>query len=356
MANTNGEDTRRVDHEDLREFSERVLQAAGVADEHAAIVAEALVRASLRGIDSHGVARLEVYAKKFEGGGFNPDPDITVTEAGDALRLVDADDGPGQSAGLVAMDAAMEAATECGVGWSFVRNSNHFGTGAYYTQRAAEEGYVGFGTTNVGSDVVPFGGAEATLGTNPISFSIPTDRSFPVTLDMATSVVAMGTIDHVAATEDDAIPDHCALDADGEPTTDPHAVSALRPVGGPKGYGLAMVVDVLAGILTDTNPSYGVGPLYDEFDRPMRLGHCMAAIDVSALRDPDQFREEVGEYVDRLKAVPTREGFDEVKVPGEIEAETRRRNEAEGIPLRDGTVESLRRLEDRYAVELPAGV
>lgn len=353
MSTPDQTETRRVDHTELETFVRDVLKQAGVAREHADILAEALVRADLRGVDSHGVARLETYVRKFESGGFNPDPEITVRDANDAVAHVDADDGPGQSAGLAAMEAAMERAAACGIGAGFVRNSNHFGTAAFYTQRAADHDFVGLSMTNVGPDVVPYGGTEAFLGTNPISFSIPTDRSFPVTLDMATSVVAMGKIDHVAAEEDSEIPAEWAVDETGAPTTDPHEVAALRPVGGPKGYGLGLVVDVLCGLLAGGRPSPDVGPLYDQFGDPMRLGHAMVAIDISTMRDPDEFRAAMGEYVDRIKSVPTRDDVDEVLLPGELEARTRQENERRGVPLSRATVESLERLGETYELPVP---
>ena len=186
----------RVSAGELRSYAQSVLERVGVDEEHASIVSDALVRAELRGVDSHGLARLDAYVQKFEAGGFNPHPDITATSVADAAVVVDADDGPGQSAGIRAMDEAMTLASERGVGIAGVTNSNHFGTAAYYTERASDEGLIGISMTNVESDVAPFGGSDAVLGTNPISVSIPTDRQFPITLDMATSVVAMGKIDH----------------------------------------------------------------------------------------------------------------------------------------------------------------
>mgnify|MGYP000321379563 CR=1 FL=1 len=344
----------RYHADQLRTFVESVLGHVGVTAEHAVRIADGLVRADLRGVDSHGVARLEVYVRKFEGGGFNPDPDMQVTPLGGSAALLDADDGPGQSAGWAAMDAAMDLADETGVGLVAVRNSNHFGTAAYYTERASDRDFVGLATTNVGPDVIPFGGATRFLGTNPISFSVPTDREFPITLDMATSVVAMGKIQEVARREDSAIPADWAVDADGEPTTDPHEAVAVRPVGGPKGYGLGIVVDVLSGLLSGAGPSPSVGPLYDDFDRPMRLGHFVGAIDVATFRETAEFKRELGDYIDQLKAVEPREGFDEVKLPGELEFERLREQQREGVALQPSTVESLESLASEYGVSFPS--
>lgn len=350
------EDSRRleyrVDPTELREFVTAALLEAGVGEVHADRLADALVRADLRGVDSHGVARLETYIKKFEAGGFDTDPDITVEAVGDSAVVVDADHGPGQSAAVRGMEAAKERAAATGVGIAAITNSNHFGTAAYYTERASDDDFIGMAMTNVGPDVIPFGGVSRFLGTNPISFSIPTDLEFPITLDMATSVVAMGKIDH-AAKEDDTLPEDWALDEDGEPTTDPESVAALRPVGGPKGYGLGIVVDVLCGVLTGIGPSHTVGALYGDYDEPMELGHFVAAIDVSRFRDVAEFKADVGAYAEAIKAQPTRDGIDEILLPGEPEARTKRENERDGIELNEDGRNGVLSLAERYGLSLP---
>lgn len=345
----------RLDPDELEAFACQALIKAGVATEHARCIAHALVRADLRGVDSHGVARLETYVKKFEAGGFNADPDITVKPVGDAAVIVDADHGPGQSAGVEAMDEAMERARNYGIGVAAVTNSNHFGTAAYYTERASDEGLVGISMTNVGSDVAPFGGVDAFMGTNPISVSVPTDRAFPITLDMATSTVAMGKIDH-AAKEDETIPNDWALDENGNPAQDPQSVAALRPMGGPKGFGLAIVVDVLCGILTGAGTSPTIGALYDDFDESMELGHFVAAIDVDRFRDLASFREAVGGYIDRIKSQRTKDGIEEIRVPGELESMQMERNRKEGITLNEDGQDGVARLAERYNLEPPQRV
>lgn len=346
-------DAIRIDHETLEAFVRRVLTNGGVDSDPAETVANALVTANLRGIDSHGVARLDAYMRNFTSGGFNPSPDVTTERVKDAVVLVDGDDGPGQYAGMKAMTEAIEVAAEAGVGFASVQNSNHFGTAAYFTQRAAEHDCIGLSMTNVGPDVIPFGGTSPHLGTNPIAFSVPTKRDFPITLDMATSVVAMGKIDHVAAETGEEIPEEWAVDESGQPTTDPHEVHALRPVGGPKGYGLAVIVDVLCGLLSGMGSSPTIGALYGEYDEPMELGHFIGAIDVSAFRDTDAFKEDTEALIRGLKSVEPQEGVDEVLLPGEIEAETRRERECDGIPIIGGVADDLRKLASKYDVELP---
>lgn len=343
----------RVDHDKLEDFVYSVLTQAGVTSTHAETLSESLVRADLRGVDSHGVARLPVYIRNFEAGGFDPDPSIDVDRVSPSAITIDADNGPGQSAGVKAMDAAMKAAAETGMAGATVANSNHFGAAAYFTERASRHDFIGIATTNVDSGVVPYGATSAVFGTNPIAISIPTDREFSITLDMATSVVAFGKVDHVAKEENTSIPEDWGVNADGEPTTDPTEVAALRPLGGPKGYGLGLVVDVLSGLLSGAGPSTSVNELYGDYDQPMRLGHYLGAIDVSSFRDVDEFKSDVGELIDCLKSQNTRDGFDEIMLPGEIEARTMDANLDTGVPVRDGVLDDLRTLADEYDVPLP---
>ena len=353
-SSTHSRESRyRFDHGELEGFVFDLLRSIGVAHDPATVVAEALVRADLRGVDSHGVARLPAYASNFEAGGFERSPELTIDRSTDSVVLVDADGGPGQYAGTVAMDRLVETADETGMAVASVTNSNHFGTAAYYTEQVAENGYIGIAMTNVGPDVIPYGGTDAFFGTNPLSVSIPTDRDFSITLDMATSVVAMGKIDHVAAATNADLPTGWAVDENGDPTTDPHDVAALRPVGGPKGYGLALVVDVLCGLLSGAGTSPSIGALYGEYDESMGLGHFFGVIDVSAFRDPAAFAVDVGELVDQLKAQRTRDGTDEIMLPGEIETRTRDRRLSSGVPLSESTYDGLCDLADRYDVPLP---
>lgn len=350
---SNNSNQHRVEHTALKQFVMNVLQSEEVRSPHADILADALVRADLRGVDSHGVSRLETYIKKFENGGFNKDPEIEFIQNKPSTILVDADDGPGQSAGSMTIEKAMEVAAEKGVAAAAVRNSNHFGTAAYYTEKASANDFIGVSMTNVLPDVIPYGGTEAFLGTNPISFSIPTDRDFSITLDMATSVVAMGKIQEVARKEGTAIPPEWAVDENSDPTTDPNEAVAARPLGGPKGYGLAVVVDVLSGLLSGAGPSPSVNPLYDNFDEPMKLGNFFMVIDIASFREISQFKSEIGTYIDQLKAVPTQDDVGEIKLPGEIETKKLQRQEKEGIEMKESTIETLHMLSNKYDVPMP---
>lgn len=343
-------DEIRLSPDRLETFTRQVFEKAGLEIDHASVLADALVTANLRGIDSHGVVRLDPYVQNLENGGFNPAPDVRISKIGQASSIVDADDGPGQIGTLAAMDSVIETASEVGVGFATVTNSNHFGTAAYYTRRAAENDCIGFAMTNVGPNVVPFGGIDPYFGTNPLGYSVPTDRDFHITLDMATSVVAKGKI-HVAEEENKSIPNHWAIDEEGDPTENPEDVYALRPVGGPKGYGLALLVDVCSGLLSGMGPSPDVDSLYDDYSTPQEVGHFVGAIDIPTYRDIEEFRSDIGSMIDELKKVRTVEGVDEVKLPGEIESETMQRRRRKGIPFGPGTIDSLEAVADRYDIQ-----
>ena len=343
--------SNRVSQAELTDFTRSVLAAVGVAEEHIEPIATGLVEADLRGVDSHGVARLETYVENFEAGGFATHPNISVSEPSSGVAIIDADAAPGHSVGRQAIEKAIELAEKNGIGSVFVSNSNHFGTAAFFTQYAAGKDYIGVASSNVGPDVIPFGGQRAFLGTNPISIAVPTSKPFPVTLDMATSMVAMGKIDHGARDEGHDIPSDWGVDDEGTPTTDPNEVAALQPLGGPKGYGLALMVDLFCGILTKSRVSPDITDLYGDFDEPMGLGHWFMAIDVSCLMEPSLFKDAVAAYVDRIKSQPTADGFDEILVPGEPEARRKLIHQEEGIPIRQATADSLERLAERFDIE-----
>lgn len=339
----------RVDPDDLRTFCERVFVEAGLSEADAATVADTLVDANLRGIDTHGVVRLQPYVERIEKGGINPDPDVTVERTAPGAALVDADGGPGQVGTAKATEAAMEQASEAGCAFVGVRNSNHFGTASYYTNMAAETGFIGISMTHAGPNVVPFGGADPYFGTNPISFALPTDLGFPITLDMATSVTAKGDV-ILAQEEGEEIPPEWAVDESGEPITDPDEFHALQPMAGPKGYGLGFMIDAFCGVLMDTVFGKDVPTMYHDMTTPAELGHVVAAVDVDAFTDTDAFKDRLGTMVSELKDTRTSGDIDEVLVPGEPEAQTRDARLQEGVPLGEGVKENLSELGDSYGV------
>ncbi|WP_433632602.1 Ldh family oxidoreductase [Halomicrococcus sp. NG-SE-24] len=336
----------------LQTFTSDLFEEVGLSAEHADTVAETLVDANLRGIDTHGVVRLEPYVERLEEGGIATNPDPSVSHSGGTgAAIVDGDDGPGQVATLRAMEEAIDRASDAGSAFVGVRNSNHFGTASYYTNYAAERGYVGIAMTHAGPNVTPFGGADPYFGTNPISFGLPNGDDFPITLDMATSVTAKGDV-ILAEEEGEDIPSEWAIDTDGNPTTDPAEFHALRPMAGPKGYGLAFVVDAFCGVLMDTVFGDDVPTMYHDTTSPQNLGHFVGAIDVQAFTSIGEFATRMQQMVTELKKLRTAEDFDEVLVPGEPEAKTKAKRLDEGVPLGEGVWDTLQSLGTRYDVPL----
>jgi ureidoglycolate dehydrogenase (NAD+) len=350
MSETGAE---RIDSTALAEFAYDVFVAAGLEADHATIVTDALLTGSLRGVDTHGIVRIEPYTRKLDEGGFNLSPDVTVAEPRDSVAVVDANDGPGPVAAHRAMESAVATAREDGVGAATVTNSNHFGMAAYYTLYAAERDCIGFTMSHAGPRVAPFGGVDPFLGTNPLAYSIPTNRDFSITLDMSTSVVANATI-RKRREQGEPIPDDWATDAAGRATTDPSDVHALRPVGGAKGYGLGLLVDICCGPLIGMDFSPQVDTLFEDYAKSMRIGHFMLALDVDAFRDVDAFKADIDELVARLKSVETGPDAEEIRLPGERSARVAAKRRRDGIPVDRETVATLTEVGDRYDVTFPA--
>lgn len=319
---------------------------------HATIVADTLVDANLRGIDTHGVVRLDTYLDRIDRGGIDTDPDVVSEQFAPGCAVVDADGGPGQVGMVHATKKAMELAASNGCAFVGVTNSNHFGTASYFTNMAAKEGFIGISMTHAAPNVVPFGGVDPYFGTNPLSFGLPSGLGFPVTLDMATSVTAQGDV-ILAEEEGEEIPPEWAIDENGEPITNPERFHALRPVGGPKGYGLALIVDVFCGVLLDAAFGRNVRSMYGNMSRSLDLGHVAAAVDIDSFTDLDEFKTRVSMMANELKAVDTRDGVDEVLLPGEPEHNTEQRRRHDGIPLGSGIRTTIEEIADTKGITPP---
>ncbi len=324
---------RRVDHEQLREWCVAKFAQVGVGENHAGIAADVLIHANLRGVDSHGVLRMEHYVRKLKHRGINPDPHLKVTNSGLATATVDGDDGLGHVVAKQAMSVAINLARRNGVGVVSAVNSSHCGALSYFVEMAAREGMIGIAMTNTDKMVVPFGGSSAYFGTNPIAFGFPAGNRPPILLDMATSSVAYGKVLE-AIHLGKSIPSDWAVDSTGHPTTDPQQVAALLPFGGPKGYGLGLVVDIFAGILTGSSFGPYVGKMYgDDPGERRKLGHFVCAIDVSRSTSRDSFERDMERMMDDLHDMPPAPGFNQVMLPGEPEALREKQRREQGIPI-----------------------
>jgi LDH2 family malate/lactate/ureidoglycolate dehydrogenase len=351
---TQKNDDRTYPAATLRDFASHCLQAAGAPPETADTVADNLIDADLRGVTSHGIPRLiNVYVERIEAGAVDPLARPTVVRETTATALVEAHNCFGVLAGNLARDLAVRKAKEVGSAWVGVAHSNHFGTCAYYTNHIAAHGMVGITFTNAPPTMAPWGGIKPYLGTNPIALSVPTRGGVPISVDLATSVVARGHL-LLAATKGEPIPEGWAQDQRGRPTTDAAEglAGAVLPVGGHKGYALAFMVDVLSGILTGSGFSRKVGHLYGDLDRPQDVGHLLGAINISCLIPLEDFYDRLDRMVHGVKSSPLAEWADQILVPGEPEATEQARQGEGEIRVAGAIRQQLLQLGARLGVPL----
>jgi ureidoglycolate dehydrogenase (NAD+) len=332
----------RVASDELLEWCVRKLTDVGVPEDHAKITADVLVHANLRGVDSHGVLRMEHYVNKISAGGINPVPNMSVSRTGPVTAIVNGDDGLGHVVAHRAMETALELAEQNGVGVVGAVNSSHCGALSYFVEMATERNMIGVVMSNTDKTAVPFGGREPFFGTNPMAFGFPARRHPPIILDMATTTVAFGKIlDHKLKGK--PIPPDWAVDREGESVTDPDQVYALQHFGGAKGYGLALVVDVFSSILFGAAFGPHVETMYaDDLSRKRKLAQFFLALNPSYFIEVDAFLDTMDRMIDEIHAVPPARGFERVLVPGEPENLSEWRRLREGIPLPEEIVRYLR--------------
>ncbi|GAW51830.1 MULTISPECIES: Ldh family oxidoreductase [unclassified Nocardioides] len=336
---------------DLETVVSSVLSAAGFPEPRARLVAASLVDAEARGISSHGVSRARIYARRVSEKLVDATAVPTVTGRG-ATRRVDAHNAPGQVGAEVAVGEAIAGARESGVCFVGVLNSNHCGTLSFFLRGIAEAGLIGFAMTNGPAVMAYHGGRSRAVGTNPFGYSVPRADAPPIVLDMATSNAARGKIISMARSGVGEVPNDWAVDVDGRMTNDPVAAlaGAVLPFSGPKGSGMAMGIDLLCGALLSGVSGDDIGDMYENWDRPQRVGHVFGAVDPGAWLADGGFAGNVDAFVDRVHALPPAVGQDRVFLPGEIEEDRFARALEGGIQLTATVAEDLRRLTVEYSV------
>jgi LDH2 family malate/lactate/ureidoglycolate dehydrogenase len=354
-------DAVRVPPASLRAWTSRVVEALGTPPDIAADVAEVLVAADRRNIASHGTARLPQYASLAEAGVLDPAARPTRDAGRPAFARFDAANGWGHHAGRVATDWAIEAARESGIAAAVVHRSNHYGIAGWYALRAAARGLVGMSFTNSSPLVAPTRALAPLLGTNPIALAAPAGRFGTFCLDMATSTVPRGRIE-VAARRDESLPVGWAIGPDGRPATTPEVAleGALQPLGGGeetagyKGYGLALVVDILTGVLAAAASGPDIVPLFSTHAGPSNLGHAFVVIDPAAVDPSGGFGARLEGLLEQLVAAETiPDAPGPVLVPGAPEAAAERRADEHGIAIDRAHARSLAELGDRLGVVFP---
>ena len=343
----------RVDAAALRAFGATVLQAEGVPRGDAALLADSLVTAELWGHASHGLLRLPWYVARLRTGAMERHTSVRTVRDQGGVVVLDGQHGIGQVVTARATDLAIERARRHGISGVGVRNSGHFGTAAYFTRRAAEAGCLAILVTNASPAMAPWGGRTKSIGTNPWSIAAPAGRHGVVVMDLANTAVARGKV-YLAAERGEPLPDGWAAAADGTPTTDPaQAIEGLiLPMAGPKGYVIAFMMDVLAGVLTGSAFGDAVAGPYDP-DGRSGAGHLLITIDVAAMADPSHFAARVEALVDQVRGGERAAWADEILVPGELEDRSLRTLAANGIPLARATWDNLARLSRETGAALP---
>ena len=334
----------------LRRFARDVFVRAGMRQADAAVVAEVLVWADLRGVDTHGVSRIPMYLRLIDDGDLNLTPSIKIRTETSAAIVVDADRAPGPLAMTTAMNAAVRKARDAGVGLTLVRATTHTAALGYYTLMAAQEGMASLALAASGPFMAYHGTRAPGVSTNPISIAVPGGERGPVVLDMATGVVARGKLVQARKTNQ-PIPAGWALDRDGNPTTDPQAALIPLPLGGPKGSGLSLMIELITSLIVSNPIIAGALEGAAEGQRHRQNG-LVLAIDLGRFGDPDVFRAEVDRVIAALKALPQAPGVVEILMPGERGARTLAARTREGISLPRPIVEELRGVAARFG--LPA--
>jgi len=343
----------RVAADRLLDFATAVYSRVGLSAVDARLAADTLVQADLWGHQSHGVMRLSWYVARLMAGVCDPmaKPELTV-DAG-AIAVLDGRDGMGQVMTARAAREVVHRAKAHGIGAVALRNSNHFGTAMYFTLMAAREGCVGFLCTNASPAMAPWGGRKKTVGTNPWSWAAPAGSHPPMVLDIANTGVARGKI-YLAKQKGLAIPEGWAINTAGAPTTDPtEAIDGIiLPMAQHKGYAIAVIMDMLSGVLTGSAFGTGVRGPYQTEHRS-GAGQLMIALNIAAIQPLAEFGTRMDRYIAELKSVPLAQGFDEIFYPGEIEARNDVRNRAEGLQLPKNTLADLKRLANELGLKLP---
>lgn len=334
----------------LKQFTTDIFVSLGVPEADARLTAGLMIEADLLGYSSHGIFRLKQYSDRLRDGGTNPRANIKVVREEGATGLVDGDNGLGHLAMAFATDLAIKKAAKSGIGWIGVRNSNHAGPASIYVRRPVEHDMVGiYAAVGSANHVPPFGGTDLLLGTNPIAIAVPAGQSQPFILDMATTVAAVGKIKALAQ-QGKSMPEGWMVGPDGQPLTDPslREQGFLLPIGGAKGYGLAMAIGLLAGTLNGASFGKSVVDFTKDTSSQTNTGQFIAAISISAFSDVAEFKETVDMVFDEMRESAALPGHEPVRIPGEGREAVYDQRLREGIPLHGNLIQTLNQIATEF--------
>lgn len=348
----------------LKAFTLSVFKKIGCSDEHANLATDVLLSADLRGIDSHGLARLSGYIRLWEAKRINAKPAIKIIHESPSTAVVDGDGGLGLVVAPYTMNIAIEKAKQCGTGWVSVQHSNHFGIAGYHAMMALEHDMIGIAMTNASPLVAPTWSVERLLGTNPIAVAIPADKQPAFVADMATTTAANGKLE-ILQRKNKKAPEGWIQDKTGKTSTNPHELKdggALVPLGSDfehgshKGYGLGSIVDIFSAVLSGANYGPWVPPFVSFLAPPADpvgkgIGHFFGAMRIDAFRPKEDFKNHMDNWISRFRSAKTVEGQSRVLIPGDPEREMHAIRLKEGIPINTKVVEDLKELAKKFELK-----
>ncbi len=352
-------------YQELYEFARQVFLHMGCNEEDAGLATKVLLSADLRGVDSHGIARLSGYVRLWDAKRINSSPQVKIIHETPSTATVDGDSGLGLVVAPKAMKIAIEKARQAGTGWVSVQNSNHFGIAGYHSMMALEEDMIGISMTNASPLVAPTFSVERLLGTNPICVAIPSGEQPPFVADMATTTAANGKLE-ILQRKGGVAPPGWIQDKTGKSSTDPHelkAGGALLPLGGDKehgshkGYALGAIVDIFSAVLSGANYGPWVPPFPAYVPMPTNMpgkgiGHFFGAMRIDAFRPAEEFKKHMDQWIQRFREAKPASGHDKVLVPGDPEREMEMTRRDQGIPVLGPVVNDLHYLAEKFGLEM----
>ncbi|MDP4283539.1 MAG: Ldh family oxidoreductase [Bacteroidota bacterium] len=350
----------------LYTFIQQVFLKIGCSEKDAKTAADTLISADMRGVDSHGVARLSGYVRLWEANRVKANPVIKIVHETSSTAVVDGDSGLGLVVAHFAMNVAIEKAKNCGTGWVSVKNSNHFGIAGTHAMMALSHDMIGMAMTNGSAIVAPTFSVEKLLGTNPIAVAVPSGKEQPFVADFATTTASNGKLEILQRKNNEA-PGGWLQTKNGEPTTDAHALKdggALLPLGGDKehgshkGYALGSIVDIFSAVLSGANYGPWVPPFPAYIPMPENgpgegIGHFFGAMRIDAFRPADEFKKNMDQWIHRFKNAKAVEGQERVYIPGEPEIEMEKDRAENGIPLLEVVIEDLKKIGEKFEIAFP---
>ena len=357
--------SKHFSHTSLYSFAQQIFLKIGCSEKDATTAANSLLSADMRGVDSHGVARLSGYVRLWEVKRVNATPVIKIVHETPSTAVVDGDSGLGLVVAPFAMQVAIDKAKNCGTGWVSVKNSNHFGIAGTHAMMALSHDMIGIAMTNASALVAPTYSIEKLLGTNPIAVAVPSGNEQPFVADFATTTASNGKLEILQRKNEEA-PSGWVQTKDGEPTNNAHSLKeggAMLPLGGDKdhgshkGYALGSIVDIFSAVLSGANYGPWVPPFPAYVPMPENrpgegIGHFFGAMRIDAFRPADEFKSNMDQWIHRFKTATPIAGKERVIIPGEPETEMEIERTKNGIPLLESVVEDLKKLGDRFGIEL----